>query len=501
MELLNNEKFEAYITFIDDKSAAMAYGLMNCENDLKITEREYLCFKKYIVHIANTWHQPFDVVNEKFLERPETKEIFNTSATSPAIFNLNEDCLRQVFEYCDIESLMNLSQVCKTFNNLLSLENGSSIFRRITTLRLVIDIFEKDRFGKLMTLGKARKLLRRVGPHVKKLVIRKLDEANVQRYFEKIKQYVGENICEMEIYDVRLTENLVSILQPIFHRLSGLKIRIIDNGYEIDFQTLCPNLTKFKIADIMNIEGSCKYWPKLQYVSLLSDIILPETLCLFIALNPHLRGVKLFHQNFQQIQAIANSLTNIEKLEINFKYKQIFAPQLSHLAQLSHLTELTLWNLIGHASVVEILLVLIKFIRLRTLKLHISEDQSHEPSDSTVYELKQQTIVALANKLPHLEKLLLFNIKLDKSTVFDIVRLANKLKIFHIHALNIDLQWNDSLIEGIVNIRKLQQQEHLLKLFLDTNLHVVIVKEDQRYLRMYYHNRGCQHAKMKYSKK
>lgn len=493
VKLLDNDKAEAYVTFVDDKSAAMAYGLMNCENDLKITEREYLCFKKYVVHIANTWHQPPEDINGKV-----TINAGSTNGTSSAIFNLNEDCLRQIFTFCDIESLINLSQTCKTFNDLLSAENGSTTFRRFTTLRLMIDVIEKDRFGKLMTLGKARKLLRHVGPYVKKLVIKKLDEANVHRYFEKIVQYAGENVCEMEIYDIRLTESLIQIVQSIFHRLSELKIRIFHSGCEIDFQTLCPNLKKLKIAGIMNIERSCKYWPNLQYISLLSDIITPDTFCSFISLNPHLKGVKFFHQNFHQIQTIVGNLSNVEKLEINCKYKPISSFQLSHLCQLTHLTELTLWNLTGHALVVEILLVLIKFDGLRVLKLHISEDQNEE---STVYELKQQTIAALAYKLLHLEKLLIFNMKLDESTVLDIVRSASQLKIFHIHALNINVQWSCSFIAGIVNIRKLQQQKNLLKLFLDKNLNIALAKDDQRYLRIYYNNFGCQHPKMKCYKK
>lgn len=493
MKLLENDKAEAYVTFVDDKSAAMAFGLMNCENDLKITEREYLCFKKYVVHIANTWHQPYeDASNQIAINAGKC------NGTPSSIFNLNEDCLRQIFTFCDIESVINLSQTCKTFNGLLSAENGSTTFRQFTTLRLIIDVIEKDRYGKLMTLGKARKLLRHVGPFITKIIIKKLDEANVHRYFEKIKQYVGEKVCEMEIYDIRLTESLIAMLQTIFQRLNVLKIRIFHNGCEIDFQSLCPNLKKLKIAGIMNIERSCKHWPNLQNVSLLSDIISADTFCTFISLNPHLKGVKFFHQNFQQIQSVAGNLSNVEKLEINCKYTPITSFQLSQLCQLPRLTALTLWNLTGYATIVEIFLVLIKFNGLRVLKLHISEDQNDE---STVYELQQQTIAALAYKLLHLEKLLLFNMKLDESTVLEVVQSATQLKIFHIHAANINFQWSCSFISGIVNIRKSQQQKHLLKLFLDKNLNTSLAKEDQSYLRIYYYHFGCRHAKMKCYKK
>lgn len=494
VKLLDNGKAEAYVTFVEDRSAAMAYGLMNCENDLKITEREYLCFKKYNVHIANTWHQPREYTNNEIVLNPHDD-------TAPAIFRLNEDCLRQIFIFCDLESLMNLMQVCKTFNDLLSAQNGSTIFRHFSTLCLVVDVIEKDRFGKLMTVGKARKLLRHLGPFITKLVLKKLDEANVQRYFDKVAQYVGENLRELEIYDICLTDNLISTLRSILHRLCTLKIRIINNGNEIDFERVCPNLKKFKIAGIMSIERSCKHWPNLQYVSLLSDIISPETFCSFILLNTHLNGVKFFHQNLEQILSVASNLTNVEKLEINCKYKPVSATQLGHLCKLSYLTSLTLWNLTGHASIVEIFLILIKFNGLRVLKIHISEDQSHEPLDSTVYELKQQTVAAVASKLFHLEKLLLFNVKIDESTVHDIVRSASQLKILHIHAPNLNVQWTASLITEIVNIRKSQKQEQFLKLFLDSNLNIAIAREYQRYLRIYYSNFGCQHGKMKNSKK
>lgn len=491
VKLLDNDKPEGYVTFVDDKSAGMAYGLMNCENDLKITEREYLCFKKYLVFIANTWHQPSEVVHNKIVDQ-------TSNGPSSAIFNLNEDCLRQIFTFCDIESLMNLSQTCKTFNDLLSVKNGSTTYRKFSTLRLVIDVTEKDRFGKLMTLGKARRFLRHVGPYVKKLIVKKLDEANVQRYFEKIVQYVGENVSEMEIYDIGLTENALLILQPIFRRLCSLKIRLFNGDYEIDYQKLCPNLEKLKIAGIVSIERSCKSWPKLQYISLLSDIVSPDTFCLFISQNPQLKSVKFFNQNFQQIQSVVSNLSDVEKLEINCKYKPISTLQLGHLCQLSRLTQLTLWNLTGHTAVVELFLALTEFKYLRVLKIHISEDQE---DDSTSHELKQETIATLAHKLLHLEKLLLFNIRLDESTVHEIVQSAHQLKIFHIHALNMNVQWSCSFISGIVNIRKSQEQKDLLKLFLDENLNISIAKEDQRYLRIYYNNFGCQHAKIKCFKK
>lgn len=492
VNLLDNNKPEAYVTFFDDKSAAMAYGLMNCENDLKITEREYLCFKKYIVHIANTWHQPpEDAINACYAESSTDADDDNL----PPILNLNEDCLRQIFSFCDIDSLINLMQTCKAFNDLLCVESGATTFRQFTTLQLIVDVIEKDRFGKLMTVGKARRLLRHVGPFVKKLILKKLDEANAQRYFEKIAQYVGDNLREMEIYDIRLTGNLISALLPIFNRLTELKIRIIkSDGYEIDFEQICPNLEKFKVAGIMNIEQSCKHWPQLQYVSLLSDIISAESFCAFILLNAHLRGVKFFYHSVQQIQSIANNLTIVEKLEINCKYKQISAIQLGKLSHLSRLTQLTLWNLISQASVVDLLLILKKFNGLRVLKLQISDHD--EPLDSNVCELTQQTIAALTHNLVHLEKVLLVNINLNESTVHDIVRSTSQLKSLHIH--DVHSQWNLSLITGIVNIRKSQQQKHLLKLYLDSNLNVALTKDDHKYLRIYYNKDfGCRHDKIK----
>lgn len=472
---------------------------MNCENDLKITEREYLCFKKNVVHIANTWHQPADDADAVLVNAKSINGSSSSSLPPPAIFNLNEDCLRHIFTFCDIDALINLTQVCRMFGDLLSVENGSTTYRRFTTLRLIVDVIEKDRFGKLMTLGKARKILRHVGPYVTKLVVKKLDEANVERYFEKIVQYAGENVRDLEIYDIRLTENLISTLQSIFQRLWQLKIRIFNSGSEIDFQRLCPNLKKLKISGIMNIERSCKHWPNLESVSLLSDIISPETFCSFVSLNPHLTGVKFFHQNFQQIQSVAGCLSMVEKLEIDCKYKPISAIQLGHLCRLPRLTQLNLWNLTGHASMVEIFLVLVKFTGLRVLKLHISGDQNHEPSESTVYELKQQTIAALAYKLQHLENLLLFNIKLDESTVCDIVRSAGQLKMFHIHSS--EVQWSSSFITAVVAARKSQRYEHLLKLFVDANLDVSIAREDQRYLRIYCNNFECRHARIKHYKK
>lgn len=431
------------MTFADNRSAALAFTSTYCENDKRIRRSS---LKTWFVEPANTWHQQFDIhlpndnAADDIIEEPE-------------LFKLNEDCFRHLFKFCDLESLVNLSQVCTFFNELL-IDNKS--FKHIKTLTICSNE-ENDN----MTLSVAREYLRRVGRLITKLQFEfdSCSRWNLKRYLEKINQYVGDNIRELDI--MCYTDDYLPLLAQLCQHLYVLKVWTWkDYHYNaFDFQMLCPNLTKLKLVSDMNYENSCRPWHKLKYLSIYMHNYDLDFYSI-IESNPQLIGVKFTLTNDQQVRVILNNLFNIEKLTICTFYKDISLSQLNNLNQFEHLTEFTLFEL-GPSNFNEILSSLIEFKQLRVLKLHIQD--RHSPDE---YLFNQREIIDLARKLRHLEKLLLFHIKLDESTLVDLIRLASNLKTFHMHDCYAEL--HSSLIWSIVNARESHQHTEPLALFLDS---------------------------------
>lgn len=480
VEILNNGKFETYVTFVDDKSAALGFAFTTCENEQLNKSPQH---KKWFVEPANTWHQPPQISVKEYVDAMDVDHL-DQSILSP-IFNLTEYCFDYLFKFCDLESLINLSQVCIAFKTLLD-ENGSAnkYFRQFSTLSIYVNDLSEDKYT---TLSIARKKLRRVGKHVKKLEFEFDDSGynwNLHRYLEKINQYVGENVRELVITDACLSENHLNLLKPILQHVHVLKIinLWVPYFYAIDLKKLCPNLTKLKlIMTEIKIANILSSWPKLEYLSLQRgkddyNLMLLEN-------NHHLKGLKIEIRTDQEIRWIAN-LLNMQKLAICNREKQISTTQLINLSRLP-LTELTL-SLINHTSLEGTVVHLIGFKMLRVLKLHVN--MSRIDNDIA---FNQQAMIDLAQNLLHLEKLFLFEFPLTASTVISIIRFATNLKIFHFHDCKVEL--STSIISQIVDVRKSQQHQEqhkkLLKLFVDKKGENWD-KEIQRYVRVDF---GCDH--------
>lgn len=219
---MKNGKFEFYVTFASDRSAALAFTFNVSENSLLYKESEQ---KKWFVEPANTWLQPLEQSVAHGSQNAASFDVDHRSLNDemkPPLLQLNDDCLNHLFKFCDLEALINLSQVCKTFNKLL---RENKCFRQFHTLQICVNDLSEDKYT---TLGIARKKLIRTGKHIKKLAFEFDDSAinmNLQRYLEKIGQYVGENVRELAINDVCLAKEHLHVLKTILKRLTVLKIK------------------------------------------------------------------------------------------------------------------------------------------------------------------------------------------------------------------------------------------------------------------------------------
>lgn len=231
VQLINSGKCEGYVTFVDNRSAALAFTFTCCENDRLTKDNRWI---EWLVEPANTWHQPLetnlrDDVSAMDIENEEESQ-------SSMMMLLNEDCFRHLFKFCDLKSLINLSEVSRFFNVMLLGADGKDQkhFQHIKSLNIFANELNDD-----MTLGLARKHLQRVGTVIGKLRVEFYDENrwNLQRYLDKMCQYVGDNIRELEI--MCCSGDYLPSLSPILQHLRVLKLNASIRPYhsEIDFQS------------------------------------------------------------------------------------------------------------------------------------------------------------------------------------------------------------------------------------------------------------------------
>lgn len=409
---------EAYVTFKHDRAACLAY-LLERNNGTEI---------------AYTWHQPKQV---------------------PPIMKLNDDSFFALFDRCDNQSLVNLSETCKRFAGLLKNEYK---FQKIDDTFCIE--FDEDNETFSMTLADARKILALMGPKFRKLCIdffsvneSLLFDEMALRYLQQIAKYCT-NIKEM-VLDVNMEtlpgDDFVTLLAPIFENLDKFKIRIVyfENANLADY---FPQLKKLCIYTYF----PPGIWPTVQSITF-RDHVDVDDMCRFFEMNPQLKRVKF--ADFGFIDNLVEFAPNIEKISfVHNRSALTLQGDTSHLADFNHLTMLTLEFL--NSS--QISNALADLTNLKQLKLHFADPRS---AADTRFE-HNESLIGYVQANQNLERLDLVKWKLDEKMVVDIVRQASKLTVFHIHKC--EIYATKSLIEELSKERKtMLGQADKLQLFFD----------------------------------
>lgn len=404
IELLQTGKPEAYVTYTDSRDASKAFYKIRAQRTFQVKP-------------AHTWHQPMGTDAESHLDNSKD----GLEDDVPSILQLNEDCLVEIFERCDFETRVELSNVCKLFKDILD----RYFFPQVHAMDL--DLNEK-------TLGESRKILRCVGKHVQAMKIIAgswLSDSDVERCIRKMCQYVGENIRALSLhFGMRNVSQQVSLVEPILPRLHKLKIR---HSYTLDlgFLAHCPNLTELKLDNTLKWNGT----QSLALPNLQSFVLINKQDCrkdvkdivhAFLEQNPQLKCVKA---SASDIESAIEYLTRVEKLSIHVFDNEIdYMNMFTGFLVLENLSKLSLCELLiedlqfifGHVS---------NLTKLRELKIYV-----HSNEDDEDYHLNYQApIVAVAEKLINLKNFRVQGLTLLKSTIFDFVRHAKQLQELHIH--------------------------------------------------------------------
>lgn len=476
IEFLPNGKPEAYITFDNDRSAYLAIAHTALE--------ARRCYPAFPLNIqpADTWKQP-PVSNT-----PDNDD--QNENNSPPFLILNEDCILEIANFLDFDSLLNMSRVCKLFHRLLH----QHCFPRIR--KFLVD----NRSSEVpMPLAKMRRSLISIGQYITEFTFKWHDFDHcdrLKRFLEKLAKFVGRNVRCVRFHGAHLTEEHIAIIQNILKDLETLEIVVYNPDFELDldWMSICPTLRKLKLLQNMQLIRICKPWPTLQHLSIVgNEYMVLNTFRSFISKNPQLTTLKFtgYHTD-DRLLAVSQHLPNLRKLSVYSSFPNLSASNVVYLSGLQHLTQLNLMYL-DENDLNKLLQCLSRFAGLRVLKLHLLYDGPDEGEDH--FEPHQQSLIGIAQDLPHLEKFYTRYIKWKESTVIDFIRFGNHLKAMHIHWC--DILFTNAIIGRIVKILQTNRPQHQttpLELFVNPSdvvgLQMINDSELVRYLRV---STKCRH--------
>lgn len=428
IELLENHENEAYVTFASDRSAYLAQLQYEFDRESKKPLPLY-------IEPADTWQQP----SNKSAPEPQTDAVPDES--EPEIFTLNEDCFLHLYKFLDLDSLVNLSEVCKMFHNLLHRHTFSRFHR-----------FDVNNNGNVisMPLRKMRRTLRCIGQHIVELNYQNSNCLRQKKFLQMLVNYIGPNLRRAQFRNSSLCEkNRIFVVAPILRHLEYLEIYDFDYNQhdEIDFEAICPNLIELNLKVNMRLDLCCKPWTRLQRLNIINNERLhTQTFVAFIEQNPQITVLEFStFESDMRLRAIAANLVRLEKLTLDSLDWNLAGWHLVHLTELEHLTEINLQTL-DYQHLRGIFDGLATFTRLQRISLHAYRPEDEAQDGEQDYE---RSLVDVARQLPNLYEFSIKSIAITDSNLVKFVRLAEQLKILHVHSC---LTICDEVILEIANV-------------------------------------------------
>ncbi|XP_055304312.1 uncharacterized protein LOC129569491 [Sitodiplosis mosellana] len=430
---------EAHVTFASSQSAY--FVKLQHDYDKKTNKDQ-----AYEIELADSWEQPPETINQP----PEDAMEVDDEQTSK-IFMLNEKCLLHLFQFLDLDSLVNLADVCKMFNRLLHQHCFPCIRKYEVTS------------GPEFVLSKVRRTLLCIGNHITDLKFKAVCDykknytkdsvGRTSKFLRVIAQNVGVNVRRASLSFNFKADNRIKAIAPILRTLESLEIedREGDIYYDIDFQALCPNLIDFTVNMEMSMMAYCKPWPSLRSLSVKRNMeSCEQTLLSFVQQNPQLTCLKLGYRITFTI-SFTKYLTNLEKLSI-FLYNDEcrIAEDFDGTGTLPSLRKIKMDGLDG-CNLKGAIDQLSTLQNLRKISLY---SYSFEGSEIKDYS---ESLVNLAKKLPLLEQLNLRGIPVNADILVNIVLVGRQLKVLHIYSCQLD--FSDELIVKLVETLKVSRKE------------------------------------------
>lgn len=402
----------AYVTYLDSLAAHTAVAKLSNADECK--------FK---IQPADTWHQPTR-------EEDHVPDVTITDGKN-TICKLNDDCLANIFKYCDIESLSNAYDVCQHFRQLAEQQKHRRKWRNIT--------FKIMPNSSLRTL---RQILRYTGTEIQQFRLQfhyNNKPKNLHRFLYKIVQYLKGEIKHLTIEYLVLENDVLQLFRPLLSNIETLKFRWdnYDFEFDIDLRSICTNLTDLSVRQNLIFVLNSGPWERLQKLSVHDNQYMEgPTFDTFCKNNRQLKRLSIQSDDSDQIfESIGKYLSNIEKLSIQNGYPSITAVSLNFLKDLKQLTNLKLTYVESFAN--DILKLVCNLKQLTYFKMQMVSDNEEEAV------LTDDYITDIANNLPKLKVLHLGNFTINENLLLNLIQSTpnlNELGITWTDVIDVNIQ-------------------------------------------------------------
>lgn len=361
------------------------------------------------------------------------------------LLDINDFCLTHIFDYCDIETLVCISKVCKRLNALTT----NFHFPKKTVLSYSRWTHDQH---------KLEEILHCIGKYLVKLKIRHPDSIEIYRLIGNL---VGDRIRELTIDTEHLSEDKVQSLEPILRRVEKLDIFVgEDQNDTVQLHARCPNVRSLHFQWNTPFAQNIRHWPNLEKLVIGdNEYFARREFVEFLKNNPQLRILKIGCFNCETyLHDISYHARNLVDLTIFQNYSDLAPNKIHHLRDMKHLKSLTLRCVENDLD--DIFHQLTKLETLTTLHIQAKFDGRE---DEDYLEPNPQNFTAIALHMPQLEEFGIANCRLKNETVLEFLRFGGHLRRVHFH--DCDFVFTREDIEQIVKIRS-KRRNHINPLLL-----------------------------------
>lgn len=426
------------------------------------------CFVK--VKEADFWHQP------PVDQGPPNPLLTPPEQDSPhQILNkLDDDCLRVVFQFLNLNDLCNAAEACTRFNKQAK-DAFSMKYKNLNMAEF-----------KLKNENQIDSLLKNFGPMIVSL---------------KVSSYRFEDICRGDDFLLKIQtkcENLKDLslegfsdfgqLQPLFAKLERLALEYCEFDHRMtDLLGVCKKLKKLCL-DSCETESTAyitQNFPMLEEACL-NDLenLSEDVMNGFVTSNPTLEKLKIlcFSKTFttRWFSSIGQHLPNLKELEIfeddctivgNFQEDIKFLGQLKSLQLLeivlsSNPVEPLITSLVTNETPIQRLVLRNGVIDDKAVDGLLQLKQIKVLNLSKISNLSEENLIDIAKELPELEELYLFEVPDEIGTIAikKVVKHAKKLLVLRLASMQgIEIDVDDY----IAILKNVQSRPEKIKLMIE----------------------------------
>lgn len=384
----------------------------------------------------------------------------SNDVNSSLIFILNDDCLRKIFNYLNLYSLLNVAETCERFETL-----AKPFFQRYNTF----NAYRSESIHPY-SMYEFRLHLKHLGRHLKVIKVHwniKYKRRQLHRMIVKIGQYCrSDTLREMYLNDVILNDKEFDIIKPLRRNLKKFGMQL----YNTSFECLSFNeLEQFPI----NLSAKHSFWSKIQEI--LFNRCTGNDYCDYFEFC--LRKCAPF-ESFtfnasypqQQISKIVRISPKMKRFVIVSKHPECMTRSvLQPIMQLQHLETLCLLQ-IDNKTILDVFQFLPQVAWIKNVVIQTKDAFDANKCNQTAL-LVGNEFVNLAKKLKCLDTFVIQYVPINKISIISFVGISKTLKRFHFHGGQIT-DFDDYFINNLGFVRKnlMRGKKDKLQLIFDENI-------------------------------